>query len=210
MKKLAVFLMIPALVFLTAAMASAGGWGAIHGNYEMVATGTCLHDKSPVSTVGGGFTFTGTGTLGDPYTATPKSDNYFISTYMGEGTWTFFSDGTGMMQVMQYCILPPYTGSPKPKVTQSLMPSFPVPPNLLVDENQVPFTYEVDGSTITVTIPPPVKLTLVGKISSDHKTMTLQSAMPVPEQGTQFNALIGYWQICTVARTLTRMKEAGD
>jgi hypothetical protein len=69
----------------------------------------------------------------------------------------------------------------------------------------VRFTYVVDGARVVVTIPPPVKLTLTGWISSDHKTMTLQSALPLPEQGVQFNGLIGYWQICTITRTLSRI-----
>lgn len=212
MKKLASVVMVIAITtFIAVAMASAGGdhwrhWRGIHGNYEMVATGACLHDKQ-------GFTFSNdenNPTLLNPYTATPKSVDYFISAFMGEGTWTFHRHGHGTMQVMQYCILPPYTGSPQPRVTQSLMPSAPVPSNLLVDGNKVPFAYEVDGSTITVTIGPPVNLTLFGKISSDHKTMTLQSAMPVPEENVQFNALIGYYQICTITRTLTQMSDQDD
>ncbi len=220
MKKLAVILTVAMATLMAVTMASARGWGAIHGNYEMVATGNCLHDGSPFDPdpLASGFIFNGEGTLEDPYTATPKSADHFISTFMGEGTWTFHRDGTGMMQVMQYCILPdhvkktdPNKGSTVPaQVTQSLMPSAPVPPFLLVDENKVPFEYEVDGSTIRVVIGPPVGLTLVGKISRDHKTMTLQSAMPVPPQKTQFNGVIGYWQVCNVARILIRMSEQDD
>jgi len=199
MKKLALLFVMIAMATFMAEMALAddhgwwGYWWGIQGTYEMVATGTCLHDKL-------GFTFSGTGTLIDPYTATPNSADHFISAYMGEGAWTFFRDGAGTMQVMQNCILPDYSGITA-KVTQSLMPSAPL------GITTVPFTYEVEGSTITVTIPPPVNLTLVGKISSDHKTMTLQSAMPVPEQGVQFNGVIHYYQICTINRTLFRVNE---
>jgi hypothetical protein len=223
MKKLASVAMMFALTtFIAVAMTSAGGdhwrhWWGIHGNYEMVATGACLHSEHD-------FTFNfppngsgGEGTLLNPFVATPNG-NHFISAFMGEGTWTFHRDGHGMMQVMQYCILPDYPGNTQAtfgttvpaQVTQSLMPSAPVPLSLLVDENKVPFVYEVDGSTITVVIGAPVGLTLVGKISSDHKTMTLQSALPVPPQATQRNALIGYYQICTITRTLTRMSDQDD
>jgi len=31
--------------------------------------------------------------------------------------------------------------------------------------------------------------------------------MPLPEQGIQYNGVIGYWQICTIARTLNRIIE---
>jgi hypothetical protein len=200
MKRLAaVVMMIATGVFMAVTMASAWDVNAIRGLYQMAATGTCLHDKSPGDTVGGGFTFSGQGTLGDPHTATPKSDDHFISTFMGEGIWYFDGKGNGEMWVWQFCILPPYTGSLKPKVTQALQPSAPL------NMTTVRFTYVVDGARVVVTIPPPVKLTLTGWISSDHKTLTLQSAMPLPEQGVQFNGVIGYWQICTIARTLSRI-----
>jgi hypothetical protein len=221
MKKLVGLLVMIAMAIFMTGMALADNdhsgahhWGAIQGDYEMVATGTCLHSEND-------FTYNfppngqgGEGTLLHPFVATPNG-KHFISAYMGEGTWTFFRDGTGMMQVMQYCILPDYVGNTSAnmgatvpaQVTQSLMPSAPVQPTLLVDENKVPFAYEVDGSTIRVVIGAPVGLTLFGKISSDHKTMTLQSAMPVPPQVTQKNGLINYYQICTIARTLTRINE---
>jgi hypothetical protein len=204
MKRLvAVVMMIATGVFMAVTMASAADLGNLNGVYGMAATGTCLHDKSPADTVGGGFTFSGTGTLGDPYTATPKSDDHFVSTYMGHGAWWFDGQGHGSMWAVQYCVLPPYTGSLKTKVTQSLQPSAPLPAAM----TQVPFTYTVDGYLVTVTIPPPVKLTLYGWLSTDHRTMTLQSAMPLPEQGIQYNGVIGYWQICTIARTLNRIIE---
>jgi len=196
MKKLAAVVMIVATgVFLAVAMASASDLSTLRGVYGMAATGTCLHDKS-------GFDFSGEGTLLKPYTATPQSDDHFVSTFMGHGAFSFDGRGNGSMWVEQYCVLPPYTGSPTTKVTQALAPSAPLPP----DVTQVPFTYEVDGYNVTVTIAAS-KLTLFGWLSSDHKTMTLQSAMPLPEQGVQYNGLIGYWQICTIVRILNRIGE---
>lgn len=203
MKKLAAAVMLVATgVFLAVTVASASDLGTLRGVYGMAATGTCLHDKSPADTPGGGFNFSGEGTLLKPYTAIPKSDDHFVSTFMGHGVFWFDGKGNGSMWVEQYCVLPPYTGSPKTKVTQALSPSAPLPPDL----TQAPFTYEVDGYNVTVTIPGS-KLTLFGWLSSDHKTMTLQSAMPLPAQGVQYNGLIGYWQICTIARTLNRIGE---
>ena len=200
MKRLAVVVMMIATgVFMAATMASASDEGVLRGVYGMAATGTCLHDKSPATEPGGGFTFSGTGTLVDPVTATPKSDDHFISTYMGKGIFYFDGKGNGEMWAWQFCRLPPYTGSLKPKVTQALQPSAPL------NMPAVRFTYVVDGARVVVTIPPPVKLTLTGWISSDHKTMTLESAMPEQDQGVQFNGVIGYWQICTITRTLSRI-----
>jgi len=202
MKRLAaVVMMIATGVLMVTTMASAGDWGAIHGDYEMVATGMCLHDSE-------GFNFGGNQdnpTLVAPYAATAKSSVHFISAFMGEGTWTFYSDGNGTMQVMQYCILPDHTSlktsdDGKAKVTQAFTPSAPQGWS-----ETIPFTYGVNGSSIRVILP--TGLTLDGKISSDHKTITLQSAMPVPPQGVQYNGLIAYYQICTIARTLTRMSE---
>jgi len=194
MKRLAaVVMMIATGVFMAVTMASASDEGVLRGVYGMAATGTCLHDKS-------GFDFSGEGTLLKPYTAIPKSDDHFVSTFMGHGAFWFDGKGNGSMWVQQYCVLPPFTGSPKTKVTQALSPSAPLPP----DMTHVPFTYDVDGYKVTVTIPSN-KLTLFGWLSSDHKTMTLQSAIPLPGQEVQYNGLIGYWQICTIARTLNRI-----
>jgi len=201
MKKLAAILTVAMATLMAVTMASASNEGVLRGLYGMAAAGTCLHDKSAATEPGGGFTFSGTGTLGDPVTATPKSDDYFISTYMGKGMFYFDGKGNGEMWAWTFCILPPYTGSLKPKVTQALQPSAPLPAAM----TQVPFTYTVDGYLVTVTIPPPVKLTLSGWISSDHKTMTLESAMPEQDQGVQYNGVIGYWQICTITRTLSRI-----
>lgn len=198
MKKLVVVVMMIATgVFMAVTMASASDVGKLRGVFGLAATGTCLHDKSPADTPGGGFTFSGEGTLLKPYTAKPKSDDHFVSTYMGHGAFWFDGKGNGSFWVEQYCVLPPFTGSPKPKVTQALAPSAPLPP----DMTHVPFTYEVDGYNVTVTIPSN-KLTLFGWLSSDHKTMTLQSAMDV-----QYNGLIGYWQVCTLMRVLNRIGE---
>jgi hypothetical protein len=202
MKKLALLFVMIVLATCMAEMASADDhnwwsdwWSSIQGTYEMVATGTCLHDKT-------GFIFNGNQenpTLGAPYTATPKSSDHFISAYMGEGTWTFHRDGTGTMQVTQNCILPDYSGNTA-KVSQAFTPSPPQPWS-----ETIPFTYAIDGSRIRVILP--IGLTLDGRISRDHETMTLQSAMPVPPQGVQWNGLIGYYQICTINRTLFRVNE---
>lgn len=185
MKKLAVQMMVTALaIFMVAAMASAeeSGWGGIHGTYELIATGNCLHSATDIG-------FTGAGTLGSPYTATPGTDHY-ISTYFGEGVWVFQSDGSGTMEVTQSCILPN-------KAEQKLLPSAPL------QIERVPFTYQIlDEKRIKVTIGFPVYLELVGRVARDHKTMTLNSTM-------QKQTVTGAYpyQVCNIGRVLIRVEE---
>jgi hypothetical protein len=181
MKKLAVVVMMPALVIFMAATASAGGhhWGYIQGTYEMVATGSCIHSTE-------GFSFSGSGTPLEPTIATPLG-SYFTSAYVGQGTWTFEGDGTGTMQVTQSCILPD-------RATQAVVPPDSSPPTAFR------YRFEEDG-TIIVTIPA-FFLELSGRISSDHKTMTLVSAMQNQPLGPTKH------QICDIARVLIRV--SGD
>jgi hypothetical protein len=199
MKRLpAVVMMIATGVLMVTTIASAGGWwGAIHGDYEMVATGACLHSKQPFVSNGGNRTIATPLVLSAPASTTDHPNDWFLSTYMGEGIWTFGNDGTGTMEVMQSCILPN-------KVTETLVPSYGLrdPQGNLLDWETIPFTYVVEGNALTVTIAHPVYLTLKGKISSDHKTLTLQSSMQ-----QQFNGGLGYYQVCTITRTLTRTRE---
>lgn len=98
MKKLAVFLMIPALVLLVSATASAFGshwyWGKIQGTYAMTATGNCLWAPD-------GFY---------PNNASPKA---YSSHFTAHGIWTFQANGTGKAEITQYGFsAPPVVGAP--------------------------------------------------------------------------------------------------
>jgi hypothetical protein len=83
MKKLAVFLMIPALMLVAASTASAYyyDWWGIHGTYAMTGSGNCLWAPA-------GF---------DPKTLNallfepPKPQVVFGSHYATRGTWKFGS-----------------------------------------------------------------------------------------------------------------------
>jgi hypothetical protein len=196
MRKLAVLAMMIAIAaVMVAPMASADEhhhWWGIHGTWEMVATGSCLHSTEPFS-----FNFPPTGTGGEgtiakPFVATPHG-NFFISYFLGEGTWRFDRNGKGTMQVTQYCMYPD-------KVTQALMPSTPVAIDGVPLET-LPFEYEVEDQTIKVTVGFPVYLTLVGKISSDQNTITLFSTMQEQNGGPTGH------QVCNIGRILSRLSE---
>lgn len=183
MKKIVALMMIPVLALSMAVVASAGGhhWGFIQGTYEMVATGSCIHSS-------GGFNFSGSGTPLDPTIAAPIG-SYWASVYVGQGTFTFESDGTGTMRVTQSCILPD-------KATQATAPPESADPG--------PFSYQFsENGTIIVTIPA-VGLELSGRLSQDHKTMTLVSAMQYQPLGPTGH------QICDIARVLIRVKDVND
>lgn len=172
MKKLAAVTMMIAVVAFMAAMASAqhNGWGAIQGTYAMTATGSCLHGSGPFDTTGD----------------VKRPPSGYISTFTGDGLWTFDSEGHGTFQVNQYCITP----SPDMRATRTIGP-------------RLPFDYEIasDGE-ITVTLIN--KLVLVGRISRDHKTMTLNSVHQ--EQTGGAGGPTGF-QICNVTRVLISVNE---
>jgi len=177
-------MMMLAVVALTAAIASAqdSGWGAIQGTYEMVASGACIHSTSFSA-------LTGNGTPPNPWTYTATGITTFVSAFVGQGTFTFDKDGTGTMRVIQSCIHPT-------KATQAVAPPDVAPPN--------PFSYQIaEDGTIIVSVPA-AGLELSGRISTDHKTMTLVSAMQL--QSGAAGGPTGY-QVCHITRILTRVGE---
>ena len=152
MKKLAIVVMMIAIAtFMAAAMASADdhdGWG-IHGEYAMIAAGSCLHST-------GGFNADLTPVTGSVVWGAPV---------MTEGIWTFEHNGTGVATLTNHIItLPPGdpTGTPV-GVSQTV-------------STAVPFKYQVtpDGE-ITVQLGP-LPVNMAGMVSMDHKTLTLGSA----------------------------------
>jgi hypothetical protein len=91
MKKLAVVVMMTAVAtFMPAAMASAEhhDWWGIHGEYAMIAAGSCLHS-----------------TLGFNTDLTPKTGSVvWGAPVMTEGIWTFEHDGTGVVSLTNHII----------------------------------------------------------------------------------------------------------
>ena len=183
-KKLAVIVMMIAVTtFMVAAMVSAddhNGW-AIHGEYAVIGTGSCLHSTlgfqnlipppgSPVWTP-----ITGSVVWGAPI--------------MWQGIWTFERDGTAVASLTNNIItLPP--GDP--------LGNPPTPPGTRPVQFSFPFTYQVtpDGE-ITVAFG---QMTLIGMVSMDHKTLTLGSA-------NQVQQVPGSQAICNVGCVLIRLGE---
>jgi hypothetical protein len=197
MKKLAVFVMIPALaMFMVPALASANWyyWWGIQGTWEMNSSGSCLHSS-------------------EPYFQNPQRNNWWTApsdsqVYAGvtvaNGTWTFESTGwlTGKgtyTQTIYATILP--GGA-------DLMNGIPVNLEVRVLPSQKPveFTYEITPSgdiTVTETAS---GTKLYGRISKDMNTMTLLSAnSPV----TIANPLFAN-TICNFARTLIKVNGEHD
>lgn len=152
MKKLAVVLMIPALVILMAPLAFAGqaGWGAIHGTYAMMATGSCLH-----STLG---------FYGDLTPIPGEGSVVWGATTMAQAVWTFDSNGTGAVTHGWNYVLDFPPGSP----------TFGGP---IARQNAFSFNfhYEIDHDGV-ITIYPPSPPNILGVFSKDHKMVTLGSA----------------------------------
>ena len=212
MRKLAVLMMMPALVFMVVAMASAedNHPGGIHGDYAMSAVGSCLHSYK-------GFTGAIPGFTGIP-------DDVWGGSNMAQAIWTFERNGTGKVEGTNYPTFPPPA------------PINPLPPTQGVGVGKgtfsFDFTYHVthDGA-ITVWVGPLKGTNLVngvtfetdcvdapcllhGMVSSDHKTMTLASENEYRTytlfrpDGSQLPFTL--YAICNYGRVLIRVSDRPD
>jgi hypothetical protein len=197
MKKLAVILTVAMATLIAVTMASAQGWGAIRGTYEMAATGGCMHSRD----------------ISTNHTYDPDKriwqftgSNWWTSIYVGQGTFTFdvapATDpawggwSTGTMSATASCV------HSNGYVVQNLVP--PASSGLTT----LPFYYVIwDDGTIVVVIPK-VGLVLSGKTSWDHKSMTLVSTNQIQNASdlttTPPTPII---QVCNISRVLLRVGE---
>lgn len=147
----------------------------VGGQYMMIATGSCLHSTS-------GFNETA-----PPYI--PKINAHskvWGATTMAQATWNFKNDGTGSAVGINYATdFPP--GGP-------ILKSPAVRQNPFV----LNFSYEVTGSSITITLSPVSQL--IGTVSEDENTLIIDSAYQVYNLGPP----MGY-AVCNTARVLTRV-----
>jgi hypothetical protein len=191
MKKLAVFMIIPALaMFMVPAMVSANWyyWWGIQGTWEMSASGSCLHSSN--NYVPG---------INGRWTAPPGSDVYAGVT-VSNGTWNFKTHGEGTYSQRIYATILPggadsMNGIPVPLEVRVLPP-------LSVEPTPVAFTYEITPAgdiTVTETVS---GIKHYGNISKDMNTMTLLSANNVQVFGGNF-----LYTICNTARTLIKVQE---
>jgi hypothetical protein len=185
MKKLAVLVMIPALVLLAASTASAfyfHPWGGIYGTYAMTGTGNCLW--SP----GAGF----------DEQLQAKGPYRFGTHFAVHGVWHFEPNGTGNTTFTQFGITPPASTFPPPipyanaaslefsfgftytlthdgLITVSMLPEtftgkFLTGPNANIDPEK---TFKLDTSRF------------VGRVSWDQNTLTLNAENEL-QQFTQY------------------------
>ena len=188
MKKLAVVLMIPALVIFMAAMAFAAqsGWGAIKGTYAMIATGSCLHstlgfdaNNKPISIKDADGKETGV---------------VWGATTMAQAVWTFDSRGGGEVTYGWNYVLDFPPGSPT--FGGPIARQFPF---------AFKFDYEIDHDGVITVYPPPSQPIIQGVLSTDHKTLTLGSANQ-RQDWVVVGKTVGQ-VICNTARVLYRVSD---
>jgi hypothetical protein len=102
MKKYAQIVIIAALsMFMFAVMASGKDkddrGGGIHGTYEMIATGSCIHSPTDFNVI--------TDSFGNPQQYVPiDSEGVWGATTSAVGIWKFYSHGTGHADIWNYPI----------------------------------------------------------------------------------------------------------
>jgi hypothetical protein len=176
MKKIVYISIIAALsIIMFSAVVSAGdnGWKRFHGVYEMISNGTCLHSSL-------GYT-----NSIPPFIPRTGSDVY-VGTTMTQATWTFKSNGEGTFSFINYVTILP-GGSIGPLATQN-------------ENFDIPFTFDVTKYGEITVYSGGIELT--GRISIDHKTITLGSANQIQD----FTGIgLGY-AICNTGRVLIRVQ----
>ena len=192
MKKIYIILLITVVsVFMIANFVAADGkrWRTIRGTYKMIATGSCLHSPS-------GFKET-IDPLGNPLFEPNDDEGVWGATTSAEGTWVFYSDGSGQADIWNYPIdFPP--GSP------AWVPG----PRARSQHLTFDTTYEIkrDKITIYLFIPdsdPPVKVGKIeGWISLDKKTLTI----PTHLQYINFRGAPLYEVVCNTTRVFIRVQ----
>ena len=236
MKKLAVVGMIIAVAtFMAVAMASANDhhWGGIRGDYAMTGVGTCIN--SP-----GGFTanFAPQGLA-----VLSGVSNNFSGSNLFTGTWSFERNGYGQVQGHLFGTATyPYPFPNASSIYFSFSFTYSVTHDgtitAVMDEDSYLATFKTGPSTgmsfklkgfsPPVTPPTPLAdltqedtatpdpLSFGGRVSTDHKTITLDSANQIQRvrvyaspdgTGTPINR---NYQICNVGRVLIRVSDQDD
>ena len=192
MKKYAQIVIIAALsMFMFAVMASGKDkddrGGGIHGTYEMIATGSCIHSQSDFTVI--------TDSLGNPQQYVPNdSVGVWGATTSAVGTWNFYSHGTGHADIWNFPIdFPPGSNSWGPRARSQ---------NLVYDTK-----YQVHKDVIIIKLYAPdgtfsqPKGELVGSVSLDKNTLTI----PTELQYLNFGGPPLYQAVCNTMRVLIRV-----
>jgi len=199
-KKLGVFVMVVAIAMFTAvAMASADDhdWKTIHGDYAITAGMSCFIAPSG---------FNGNLIPNDPTTASSNSITF-------QGISTFNRDGTGRLDSTGVLIAPPPVPLPQFPHANAFQFSFTFTYDVADDDT---ITIDADENSFQVTfdtgpLPPggvgftSDKYSLSGRVSEDHKTLTLGSPTTLIQTSTFINTPISFNMICNGSYVFTRL-----
>lgn len=194
MKKLSLISIFAALsIFMTAAMVYAYGnrWRGFHGTYAMTATGSCLNSFQEF----------------EPGQLAPA--DAFGAIIVEEGIWTFARKGTGTFSGNRLGMtLPPFPGTSATPTSIVFDFSYEITRDGEIDIIVDPSTFRAtflagpsEGASFTVN-----QYTMFGRLSSDHKTMTLTSGgfevqtTTLPNGGSLYG-------ICNIGRVLIRVND---
>ena len=194
MKKLSLIVIVAALsIFMSAAMASANGpnWKGFHGVYAMTATGSCLNSFTEFN----------------PGEVAPA--DAFSAIIVEEGVWTFAGKGTGTFNGNRFGMtLPPFVGRSATPTYIEFDFRYEITRDgeidIVVDTSTFKATFLAGPSAgASFTVDP---YTMFGRLSSDHKTITLTSGgfevqtTTLPNGGSLYG-------ICNIGRVLIRVKD---
>jgi hypothetical protein len=196
MKKLAILVLISALLTFTAAMALANddnnGFKHFSGTYAMSASGSCIHSQNEY----------GPETVGWPgYSYINAGGIVYAGPTVSKGTYVFKKDGTGTYSYTMYAtVTPPVQAPPLPCTIPGGIRIF--------SADDLTFTYEITpfgNITVKAMDENGEEDTLSGSISADKKTMTLFDALR--GKGPVSNACPWYNIMCTATRTLIKVHD---
>jgi len=199
MKKLSLIVIIAALfTFFSAAIISANDkdWRGFHGEYAMTSTGFCLYSFSPFSP----------GETACSGTATPLT--CWGALLVADGFWSFGRDGKGSFTGSQYGMAPPpYANANALPVDLEFDFTYTVTNDGVITAAIVPGTFFGTfqaglnaGKRYTVDI-----FNFYGMVSTDRKTMTLNSANELQHYTSPDIPAMSLYGICNVSRTLIRV-----
>jgi hypothetical protein len=191
MKKLAIFVLISALLTFTAAMALAHdddhNWERFHGTYEMVASGICNH-----STLGWNDAKGVLNGPNPPFTPVEGSKTWAANATM-QATFLFKRDGTGTFTGTNYISLLP-GGDPVKGISKYQVDQSPIAGK---------FKYETTHNGV-ITITTGGGVVMNGMITADRNTMNLVSVNQILDYTkTDYES----YAINNMARVLIRVSD---
>ena len=190
MKKLVIFVLISALLTLTAAMALAhdddNNFKKFRGTYKMIASGSCIHSEEGWVDANGDEN--SDAKVPPFYPINPSK--VYVGNTVTSGTWIFNKGGTGTYTITNYATILPGSGF-YPTTDPFLKTQKPPAQNF-------DFTVSPSGDITVKT----GGIELVGIISIDKKVMTLINGNQVQYFGTGL-----WWTVCNSARTLIKVSD---